>query len=100
MLFRSGFEAYENHLIDEIGGFAVALEKLRDMSGFAENEKMAIEVYPKPKSLQQKIGELLSSAPVVKVKQIIAKLGLDIASLNMLQQWQFDAVMLTIKFYK
>ena len=92
-----GAEAKENGLVDAIGGFDEALGELKKEAGLAKDTSFVLAVYPKPKTLQEKISELLSSAPVVSMEEGAAKLGLDIRSLNMLKQLQYDAVMLPLR---
>lgn len=88
-----GAEAKENGLVDAIGGFDEALGELKRSSGFAEDASFVLEIYPKPKTLQEKIGEILNSAPVISLRGTAEKLGLDIRGMNVLKQLQYDAVM-------
>lgn len=89
----TGLLAVSNGLIDQIGGLDAAISELKQKAGLKADEPYVLAVYPKPKSLQEKIGELLSSAPVVSMKSTAEKLGLDVQSLYVLKHLQYDAVM-------
>lgn len=89
----TGSEALRNGLIDEIGGFNAALGIAKEMGGIGENDKFSIIYYPKQKTLQEKISEVLNNAPMVAVRKLKANLGLDIQGFNVLQRLQYDAAL-------
>ena len=88
-----GQDAAELGLVDEVGGMDAALGALRNKAGIESAEPIVLLTYPKPKTLQEKISELLGSAPVVSVKATAQKLGLDIRSLTVLKHFKYDAIM-------
>ncbi len=89
----TGEDAKAGGLIDELGGLDDALQYLKEQAGIKPEDKFAMEVYPKPRPLQEKIAELLSSSPLASIKLTAQKLGLDVKAVNMLQRLQYDAVM-------
>ena len=89
----TGAEAKKNGLIDEIGGMDEALAELKQRAGMKATDKFALTIYPKPRTLQEKIRDLVSSSPVASLKITAQKLGLDVRELNVLKQLQYDAVM-------
>ncbi len=89
----TGEDAKAVGLVDELGGLDDALQYLKEQAGIKPEDKFAMEAYPKPKPLQEKIAELLSSSPLASLELTAQKLGLDVGALNMLQRLQYDAVM-------
>ncbi len=94
----TGKTAVETGLADEIGGVSAALTYALQAAGINPGDKYGLLVYPRPKTLQEKLSEMLSGVPVVRSQQIKAQLGLDISALNMLKRLQYDAVMLPLAF--
>ena len=88
-----GQDAAEFGLVDELGGLDAALGALLAKVGIKSGEPVVLVSYPKPKTLQEKISELLGSAPVVSMNAIAEKLGLDIRSLTVLKHLKYDAIM-------
>lgn len=90
----TGSGALKNGLIDDIGGFNKALGIVKELAGIKPEDKFTIAYYPKQKTLQEKISEVLGTAPMVAAKKVKADLGLDIESLTVLKRMQYDAVLL------
>ena len=88
-----GQDAAEFGLVDELGGLDAALGALSDKVGIKPGESIILLTYPKPKTWQEKINELLGSAPIVSMKATVEKLGLDIRSLTVLKHFKYDAIM-------
>ena len=88
-----GADARKKGLVDEIGGLDEALAELKQRAGIGAKDKFALVIYPKPRTLQEKIRDLVSSSPVISLKSTAQKLGLDVRELNVLKQLQYDAVM-------
>ena len=90
----TGSGALKNGLIDDIGGFNKALGIAKELAGIKQEDKFTIAYYPNQKTLQEKISEVLGTAPMVAAKKVKADLGLDIESLTVLKRMQYDAVLL------
>lgn len=90
----TGSGALKNGLIDDIGGFNKALGIAKELAGIKPEDKFTIAYYPKQKTLQEKISEVLGTVPMVAAKKVKADLGLDIESLTVLKRMQYDAVLL------
>lgn len=90
----AGSGALKNGLIDDIGGFNKALGIAKELAGIKPEDKFTIAYYPKQKTLQEKISEVLGTAPMAAAKKVKADLGLDIESLTVLKRMQYDAVLL------
>ncbi len=93
-----GREAAENGLIDEIGGLDDAVIEAKSLAGIDENAKFSLVFYPKPKTLQEKLNEILTSAPVFSSLVLGKQLGIDTEKLSILKRWQYDAVLPPMKF--
>ncbi|MBE6454740.1 MAG: signal peptide peptidase SppA [Alphaproteobacteria bacterium] len=89
----SGKQAFEYRLIDELGGFNDALSELKIKSGIKEDEKFVLDIYPKPKTLQEKLSEVIGMSPLNNVKVTGKYFGVDSEMLNVLKMLQYNAVM-------
>lgn len=93
-----GREAQNSGLIDEVGSFYEALGEAKRLAGIEPDGKFGLIFYPKPKTLQEKLNELLKSAPVLSSSVFSQQLGIDTEKLSILKRWQYDAVLPPIKF--
>ncbi len=93
-----GREAKDLGLIDEVGSFDEALGEAKHLAGIDPDSKFGFVFYPKPRTLQEKINELLKSAPVFSSSVLSRQLGIDTEKLSVLKRWQYDAVLPPIKF--
>lgn len=89
----TGREAVELGLIDELGNLDDALRQARQQSKISKGEKFAIVNYPRPKSLSEKISDLLFK-DMISVNKIAASSGVDIRYLNLFKRLQYDTVLL------
>lgn len=85
-----GKDAVKNGLIDDIGGITEALELAKKLGGIKPDEKFDILSYPQPKTLAEKINGLLRRSPQISINRLATEIGLDIQSLNVLKQMQYD----------
>ncbi len=89
----TGQEAVAAKLVDELGGINEALAAAKAAGGIKDGDKFTVAYYPRPKTLQQKLAELINGGPRIKAEKVISQIGLDIKQLNMLQRLQHDAVL-------
>ena len=89
----SGEQAKANGLIDAIGGYNEAISKAIELSSIDPDKPLKVEFYPHPKSMQEKISELLSSGSYAIIGKLKTQIGLDKDLLNVLQRLKYDAVM-------
>jgi protease-4 len=57
----TGAQAKENGLVDEIGGFATAIQVAKEAAGIPPTQEVEIAFYPRPKSLFERIGSWLNT---------------------------------------
>ena len=88
-----GSVAVDVGLVDSVGGFETALNFVAGSAGLKQDDKFVLDVYPRPRSLQQKIAELISGSPIITTQKLKTELGLDIKGINVLKLWQYDAVL-------
>lgn len=86
----SGEEAYQNKLVDEVGGINQALKLAKELGNIGDKERYSITYYPKPKTLQEKIMEVVKSSPSVSIKEFKAQLGLENEAFSVLQRLQYN----------
>ena len=75
-----------------------AVIEAKKLSEIAADAKFGLGFYPKPKTLQEKLNEVLSSAPMFSSLVLGKQLGIDTEKLSILKRWQYDAVLPPIKF--
>ena len=93
----TGAGAKEAGLVDELGGMNTAIEIARAAAKIRPDEKIGVIYYPKKKSLSEKIGELLNSAPMASVSRLKSVLGADVRQLKMLQRLDYDLMMVPVQ---
>lgn len=94
----TGEGALKNGLIDSIGGLDAALAEVKERADIKNGEKFSLLYYPKQKTLQEKIGEILNSSPMATVNSLKINLGLDIKQLNMLKRLNYNLVLVPMLF--
>lgn len=57
----TGAQAKENGLVDELGGFATAIQTAKEAAGIAPTQEVEIAFYPRPKSLLERLGGWLDT---------------------------------------
>lgn len=90
----SGRQAAKNGLIDGIGGYDEALTAAVRAAGMDISQPMRLEVFPRPKTMQEKIAELIGTVPSAVVSKLKAYNRLDKNIFSVLQRLNYDAVML------
>ena len=94
----TGADAFENGLVDELGGFENALSALRHAAGIEKDEPVTLLMYPKPKTFQEKLSETLNMPQMKKAQVTGKKLGIDSEVINMLKRLQYNAILPPIIF--
>lgn len=89
----TGGQAAENGLIDQLGGLNEAIAAAKEMGGIEPKQRFNIVYYPKAKTFQEKLAELLNGGPKISVNKVINQIGLDPKSFNMLQRMKNEAVL-------
>ena len=89
----SGRQALALGLVDEMGGFEEALILAQQRGNIAPQTKIKLVTYPQEKSFSEKIKELILSGDI-RVKEMIAKSGVDIRYLKLFKRLQYDMVLL------
>lgn len=90
----SGEAAMANGLVDGIGGIEAALGKVLGDAGIKPADRFRISYYPKEKTLQEKIQQMVGGGKGVYAREIINSLPLDIRSFEVLNRLKYDAVLL------
>lgn len=93
-----GSDAEKNGLIDKIGGIDEALAQAKELAGIAPNEKFNLIYYPKPKTFAEKMSALINRAPQIAINRLQTQIGLDIDAFNVLQQMQYDSILMPFHF--
>ncbi len=89
----TGKQAVENGLVDELGGISQAVAWAKKLSGLPPQSRFGIIYYPKAKTFQEKIAELVGGGAKISVNKAVKQMGLDIESVNMLQRLQYETVL-------
>ena len=60
----TGAQAYENGLVDELGGLRVAVRRAKELAGLDVDADVELVVYPQPRSLAEQLAEALQQVSV------------------------------------
>lgn len=63
----TGAQAKDNGLVDELGGFAVAIQEAKKAAGIDTAKEVELVFYPRRKSLIERLGELLGARAMVEL---------------------------------
>ncbi len=88
----TGAEAVKLGLVDALGGFDEALEAAKQQGKIADNQKIKIVNYPQPKSLSEKISDLLFN-DIVAMPRLFEQSGVDIRYLKLFKRMQYDTIL-------
>lgn len=88
-----GKKAVEKGLIDELGGINEAVAKAKDLGGIAPKTRFNITYYPKKKTFQEKLAQMLSGGPKISVNKVVNDLGFDSKEINMLKRMEYNTVL-------
>lgn len=89
----TGIEAAGNGLVDEVGGIDRAIGLAKELGSIEPKSRFGIVYYPKAKTLQEKIADLMSGGPKISVNKVMNQVGLDIESINMVKRLQYEVVL-------
>ena len=89
----TGDQAVKMRLIDIVGGYNEAFAVAKEMAEMESNGAFKSVVYPRAKTIQEKIAELMSVSPFALMNKLKMQIGLDNTSVNMLNRLKYDAVM-------
>jgi len=63
----TGAQAKENGLVDELGGFATAIQTAKQAAGIEATHEVELVFFPKHKPLIERLGELLSARATIEL---------------------------------
>ena len=95
----TGVGAKEVGLVDEVGGISEALEAAKNMAEIKPGEPFRVAYYPRAKTLQQKLAEVVGGGTQIRTERLISEIGLDIQTINMLKRLQYNAVLPPFLFH-
>ena len=93
----TGEDAVRLKLIDGIGGVNEAIMKAKELAGIGADEKFEVIYYPEPKTLAEKLNEILENSPKVMIE---SRSKLEKGLMEEWRLWQrlnFDAVLPPLK---
>lgn len=88
----TGIQAKEIGLVDEIGGYGVAISLAKQKANIPNDAYFNIVIYPQEKTFSEKIRELILN-PAINVNEFISKSGVDIRYLKLFKRLQYDTVL-------
>lgn len=89
----TGEGALENGLVDALGGINEAVAKAKEMGGIKPKTRFNITYYPKKKTLQEKLAQMLEGGPKISVNKVVNDFGFEVKEINMLKRMKYDAVL-------
>lgn len=88
-----GQDAVKAGLVDEIGGFELALQKAKELAGIKQDDTFGMMYYPRRPNLQEKLSRYLESGGGLPAMQIMEKSGLLPEELDLLFRLKHDAIL-------
>lgn len=89
----TGRQAAANGLVDGLGGYNTALTTAAQLAGIDIRQPVRVEVFPRPKTMQEKIAELMNATPLAAAQKLKMQIGLDKDTFGVLKRLKYDAVM-------
>ncbi len=89
----TGEGAYKNKLVDELGGIDLALGEAQKAAGLKPEDKFRIAYYPKEKTLQEKIQQLVNGSRGIYMRKILSDFQVELEQLKLLSRLRYDAVL-------
>lgn len=65
----TGAQAKENGLVDELGGFATAIQAAKQAAGIEAKQEVELVFYPKRKSMLERVAEVLNTRAVEELPE-------------------------------
>lgn len=89
----TGEAAKKNKLVDELGGIELALSEAQKAAGMKPEDKFRIAYYPKEKSLQEKIQQLVNGSKGIYMRKILSDFQVELEQLKLLSRLRYDAIL-------
>lgn len=89
----TGEGAYQNKLVDELGGIDLALSEVQKAAGLKPEDKFRIAYYPKEKTLQEKIQQLVNGSRGIYMRKVLSDFEAELEQLKLLSRLRYDAVL-------
>ncbi len=88
-----GEQAKNVKLVDELGGIETALALAQYAAQIKDDEKVRIEFYPKEKTLQEKLQQLVSGGRGLVVSGVLKNFDAEIQSIQMFNRLKYNAIL-------
>lgn len=88
-----GEQALKVKLVDELGGIETALALAQKEAQIKDDEKIRIEFYPKEKTLQEKLQQLVGSGKGLVMSETAKIFGDEMQNIQMLNRLKYNAVL-------
>ena len=88
-----GEDALRNGLVDALGGLNEAVAKAKELGGIKPKTRFNIVYYPKRKTFQEKLAQMLGSGPKISVNKVVNDFGFGTNDINMLNRMKYDTVL-------
>lgn len=89
----TGEGAYKNKLVDELGGIDLALGEAQKAAGLKPEDRFRIAYYPKEKTLQEKIQQLVNGSRGIYMRKVLSDFEAELEQLKLLSRLRYDAVL-------
>ncbi len=88
-----GEQALKVKLVDELGGIETALALAQKEAQIKDDEKIRIEFYPKEKTLQEKLQQLVGSGKGLVMSETAKIFGDEMQNIQMLNRLKYNAIL-------
>ena len=88
-----GQDAVDNKLVDALGGINAAVAKAKELGGIEPKTRFNITYYPKRRSFQEKLAQMLGNGPKISVNKVVNDFGFETNDINMLKRMKYETVL-------
>lgn len=88
-----GLDAVDNKLVDALGGINAAVAKAKELGGIEPKTRFNITYYPKRRSFQEKLAQMLGNGPKISVNKVVNDFGFETNDINMLKRMKYETVL-------
>lgn len=88
-----GKDALKNGLVDALGGLNEAFAKAAELGGLNPATPFEVVYYPKSKTFQEKLAQMLRGGSKISVNKVVNDLGFGTNDINMLNRMKYDTVL-------
>lgn len=88
-----GQDAVDKKLVDALGGINAAVAKAKELGGIEPKTRFNISYYPRRRSFQEKLAQMLGNGPKISVNKVANDFGFEANDISMLKRMKYETVL-------